>query len=174
MVALHIFVIVAIFLLFNCNKEIEAPTSPVSGAASTVAKVQRSQTMRAASRSQSPRTQSRTSSSSSSVSSHASRQRQSALKEVDLQPLIDTVRNEATAQTFSGGHIDPAVHSVQARIRTSILRHSSRFAVGTGIGFGLMAAEKIVASNWNSDTNQTSTTTTSTTKIPTTKNADGI
>lgn len=59
------------------------------------------------------------------------------MKNVDLQPLIDTVRSEATAQTFSGGHIDPSVHGVQSRIRTAILRHTHGIAAGAAFGVGL-------------------------------------
>lgn len=173
MVTPHIFVIVVIFLLFNCNKEIEAPTSSAAGVTSTAAKVQRSQTMGAPSRSQSPRTQSRASSSTSSVSSsHVSRQ--STLKEVALQPLVDTVRMEATAQTFSGGHINPSVHGVQSRIRLSILRHAPTFIVGTGLGAGLVAGGKVIANILDTNLNQTSVTTPSTIKIPSTTNADEI
>lgn len=121
----HIFILVTIFL-FHCNKEIEASTSSMSSVATTSAKVHRSQTMKASSlaRSPSPRTHSRTSS-TSSVSSQATQL--NAMKEIELQPIIDTLRSEVTAQTFSGGHINPRIHSVQARLRTVLLRDSVRF-----------------------------------------------
>lgn len=152
----HIFVILAIFLLLKCNEETEAPSPSTSGAVTTAAKVQRSQTMRASSRS---RTSSPSASSASSATSQ--KMRESALKEVDLQPLIDTVRSEATAQTFSGGRIDPSVHGVQTRIRSAILRHSSRFFAGVGVGTGLIATGKLISNNFNNAT-------TTTTKAPTT------
>lgn len=163
MFAVHVFVIVSFLLLFGCNKEVEAPSSSTSGAA---AKVQRSQTMRASSRSESPK--SRTSSSSSLSSSRGTHE----LKDVDLQPLIDTVRSEATAQTYSGGRIDPSVHGVQARIRSIILRHTSRVAAGAAVGVGFVARGKIMLNNWPDNVNETSTsvtkTNTSITTTPTT------
>lgn len=150
----HIFIILAIFLLLKCNKEIEAPGSSVTGAASTAAKVQRS------------RTSSLSTSSASSATSKI--MRESALKKVDLKPLIDIVRGEATAQTFSGGRIDPSVHGVQPRIQSAILRHSSRFFAGVGVGTGLIATGKLIADNFNN------TATTSEATITTTTDADDI
>lgn len=159
----HIFVILAIFLLLKCNEETEAPSPSASGAVTTAAKVQRSQTMRASSRSASPRSRTSSPSTSSASSATSQKMRESALKEVDLQPLIDTVRSEATAQTFSGGRIDPSVQGVQTRIRSAILRHSSRFFAGVGVGTGLIATGKLISINFNN-----ATITTTTTKAPTT------
>lgn len=162
----HIFLISVIFLLLICNKRIEAPSS--SGAAtsvtSTVAKVQRTQTMRTSSRSASPRASISRASSSSSQASIASRNtlHESGLKEIDLQPLIDTIRSEATAQTFSGGNINPAIHGVKARMR-ALLRQATRFTAAAGVGAGLTVAVKTLSSSNNETT---------TIKIPTTTDPD--
>lgn len=90
-------------------------------------------------------------------------------KNVDLHPLAEKTKHvsfinsvnldEASASTYSDGHIDPSRDGVFARVRNTLLRYGSAAALGTAIGAGGVVIDQHFFHNNNiSETFTTKTT----------------